>query len=118
MEIFEKILEVFNLKITPWIIVLICFSYILHKRILKLIDNILDKLGKKFGRAWNYRRFIPKYNELVYDEHLFLKIIGIRTEEERRPKITEAYVPIKVMPKGKDFGSTKVVEQITKTQKH
>lgn len=111
-DVFQAILSVLKLPLTPWLVVLFFVLYLLRDRITKLCNAFLDWLGATFETEAGYRRFEPKYRNIIRQNHLYLKIVGIRTEEERRPKITDAYVPIKLVPRGSSLDQALLIEQV------
>src|SRR2546421_3019864 len=97
-DFFEKILSTFNLPITGgWALALFLLIYVFRKRISAVWNSLLDWIAIKFESEYGSRRFDPEYRKYIRDYHLLLKIVGIRIEKERRPKITDAYVPIKLV---------------------
>jgi hypothetical protein len=70
-DLFEKILSILKLPISGWSIAFFLLLLLLHKRIEKLLDNVLDRISTAVGGEWGYRRFEPKY------ENTFAKIIYI-----------------------------------------
>lgn len=115
-KLLEKLLEIIlsgsKSPTIPWVIALILFIYIIRTRIEKLIDKFLDKLEKIIGGKWSYRRFDLRFRQYIRERHLYLKLVGIRTEEERQPHIIDAYVPIKLVPKGGKIDSSVYIKQI------
>src|SRR5690242_1161351 len=113
-NVFQAILAALKQPLTPWLVILFVVLFFLRDHIKKLIDTFLDWLGTKFETDVGYRRFEPRYREIIRQNHLYLKIVGIRTEEERRPKITGAYVPIKLVPQGSTLDQSILIEQVTR----
>jgi len=113
-NVFQAILTALKQPLTPWLVILFILLFVLRDRIKKLIDTFLDWLGTKFETDGGYRRFEPRYRDIIHQNHLYLKIVGIRTEEERRPEITDAYVPIKLVPKGSTLDQAVLIEQVTR----
>jgi hypothetical protein len=113
-NVFQAILAALKQPLTPWLVIVFILLFVLRDRIKKLIDTFLDWLGTKFETDVGYRRFEPRYRDIIRQNHLYLKIVGIRTEEERRPKITDAYVPIKLVPRGGSLDQALLIEQTTR----
>lgn len=99
-KLFKELLKLLNRRLTWQVAVVFLLFLINRERLAKLWDKVLDRLGELVGGEWSYWRFDPKYREQVRAEHLHLKLVGIRTEEERQPQITQAYVPIKLVARG------------------
>lgn len=112
MNAFTLFQAIFTSRLAPWLIILFIVLFVLRDRIKKLRDAFLDWLGTKFETEVGYRRFEPRYREIIRVNHFHLKIVGIRTEEERRPEIMDAYVPIKLVPRGSSLDQALVIEQI------
>lgn len=110
-ELLEKIFSRFNIEFTGWLVAAALLLYILRKYIERLLGRFLDGLGKRIGGEWSYRRFDDEYRKYIREDHLQMKIVGIRTEEERRPRITEAYVPIRLVPRGGKQEHSVVLDQ-------
>jgi predicted NACHT family NTPase len=111
-ELFEKVLTIFSLPITGWTVAAFVLLFFLRKRIGKWIDQILDGIGATIGGAWSYRRFMRRYNALVRERHQTIKLVGIRTEQERRPLIEKAYVPLRLRAREGTIESHISIEQI------
>src|SRR5713101_6554981 len=109
---FLKILSTFNLPITGgWALALFLLIYVFRKRISTAWNSFLDRMGATFESEYGYRRFDPEYRKYIRDYHLLLKIVGIRIEKERRPKITDAYVPMKLVAEHVSLQDAVSVEQ-------
>jgi predicted NACHT family NTPase len=113
-NVFQAILTALKQPLTPWLVIVFIVLFVLRDRIKKLIDTFLDWLGTQFETDVGYRRFEPTYRDIIRQNHLYLKIVGIRTEEERRPKITDAYVPITLVLKGSSLDQAVLIEQVTR----
>ena len=112
---FLKILSTFNLPITGgWAFALFLLIYVFRKRISAAWNSFLDWMGATFESEYGYRRFDPEYRKYIRDYHLLLKIVGIRIEKERRPKITDAYVPIKLVAEHDSLQHAVSVEQVVR----
>jgi hypothetical protein len=108
----EQILTIFSLPITGWTVAAFVLLFFLRNRIGKWIDHVLDGIGATVGGAWSYRRFMRRYNALIREKHQTIKLVGIRTEQERRPLIEKAYVPLKLRPWQGTIESYISIEQI------
>src|SRR6185295_16223121 len=117
-ELFEKLISAFSLPVTGWSVALFLLLFLLRARIQVLCDRILDWIGATFGGRWSFERFDPKYRTYIRERHLHMKVVGVRTEAERRPSITEAYVPILVGPEGDRIESAVSVENIIRDNNH
>ena len=111
-DFFLKFLAFLNIPVTAWTFALFIILFFLRQRIVKALNNLLDLIGRTFANEASCRRFEPTYKALIRPAHLYLKIVGIRTEEERRPSIVNAYVPLKLLPKGESIEYALSVDQI------
>jgi len=113
-DLFVEILSKLNLVWAGgWIVALFSIGYIFRKPVARSWGKFLNWIATSFENELGYRRFEPEYRKYIREYHLHLKIVGLRTEEERRPKIKDAYVPIGLVPRGGNLGQTVSVEQIT-----
>jgi hypothetical protein len=111
-DLFEKISKVLKLPITGWTVAAILVILLLWDKISKAVNVGLDHLGRSFGGAWSYRRYLDTYKGLLLEYHTHLKLVGVRVEEERQPKVAESYVPIKLEPHGAGLETALSVEAI------
>jgi predicted NACHT family NTPase len=117
-DLLGKILAVFKLPLTWWTVTLFIILYFLRDRLTRGINSLLDWLGRNVATRIGSRRFEPKYKSLIRANHLHLKIVGIRTEEEHRPKIADAYVPLTLLQQGDTIDHAISVDQMLRVQSY
>lgn len=111
-DLFQILLSMLKNPSTAWVVVLFLLWYIFRDRLKLFTDGVLNWIGVKFGGEMSFRRFEPTYRRCVRESHLYMQLVGIRTEGEQRPKITEAYVPIKLLPRGSGSGEALLIEEV------
>jgi len=117
-DLLAKILAIFQIPLTWWTITLFILLYFLRARLAKIINDLLDLIGQKVATRFSSRRFEPRYKALIRENHLHLKIVGIRTEEERRPTITDAYVPLMLLQKDDTIDHALSVDQMLRSHQY
>jgi hypothetical protein len=118
LETLAKLAEVLKLPVTAWTIAAVLLFFLLKGKLVRFRDWALDLVGTWIGGRWSDRRFDPRYGDLVRSGHLHIRLVGIRTEEERRPTVSEAYVPVKLLPKDTHKESVVSVEAAVREHKY
>jgi energy-coupling factor transporter ATP-binding protein EcfA2 len=98
MKDWIDILKQFGFQVAPWMIAAVLILYILRERLSKGLDALLDWLGTIFRGEWSYRRFESVFRPSIRAMHLYMRVVGIRSEKGREPTIPEAYVPLRLAP--------------------
>jgi hypothetical protein len=98
MKDWLDILKQFGFQVAPWMIVVVLILYVLRERLSKALNALLDWLGTIFRGEWSYRRFEGIFRPSIRAMHLYMRVVGIRSEKGREPTIPEAYVPLRLAP--------------------
>src|SRR5215469_2189658 len=117
-DLLGEIFSLFKLPLTWWTVTLFIVLFFTRDRLAKAINLFLDFLGRNVATGVGSRRYLPRYKELVREGHLHLKIVGLRTEEERRPKITDAYVPISLLLQGDSIDHALSVNRVIRDHRY
>ncbi len=98
MNDWLDLLKQLGFQIAPWTLVVVLVLYIFRERLNKGLNALLDWLGTTFRGEWSYRRFERIFRPAIRAMHLYMRIVGIRSEKGREPTIPEAYVPLRLAP--------------------
>lgn len=98
MNDWLDLLKQLGIQIAPWTIIIALVLYIFRERLNKALNALLDWLGTTFRGEWSYRRFEHTFRPAIRAMHLYMRIVGIRSEKGRDPTIPEAYVPLRLAP--------------------
>src|SRR5215469_10646151 len=98
MNEWPDLLKQLGLQIAPWMIIVGLVLYIFRERLGKGLDTLLNWLSKIFRGEWSYRRFERTFRPAIRATHLYMRVVGIRSEKGRDPTIPEAYVPLRLAP--------------------